>query len=160
MTTVEDRLNEQLNQKEQEIAKLNQQIEDLQCKLRGIKSGWMAHETLDKEQTLPVPRLEIVWFPMGGDDREWSSRHALYRLVYESFWGDVIGVPLGSTSVNGGCRGERPVYRETENTFRIEMPFRDGAHICHDMEKLKLRGFLICEELVQEITGLDAKDRW
>jgi hypothetical protein len=42
------------------------------------------------------------------------------------------------------------------------MPYRDGAHICHDMATFKLPGFLVCGDVVNDISDLAGQPnkRW
>lgn len=150
--TIEQRLAEQLNEKDREIRELTIKIEDLEQSLRGADSQWTLHVRLPKEQTLPLPRLELVWEPDGYVGQEWYERVAKYRLVYRAFWGDVLAIPLGETRVKGGYGTEPPI-----RAGKIEMPFRDGAHICHDMAALRLPGFLVCGDVVENITHLAGK---
>lgn len=157
MKTIEDRLNEQLAAKDQEIERLRGKIEKLEQDLRGAESGWTIHEKLPAEQTLPVPRLEMVALPNGYDGNEWYETIFKYRLVFKALWGDVLAIPLGETSRKGGS-GRRPIYEEgSPYAGRVDMPFRDGAHICHDMGVLKLPGFAICEDVVTDLSNLAGK---
>ena len=161
--TIEERLAEQLDAKDEEIAKLEDRLHELQNQLKTSENGWLAHEKLSQEQTLPVPRLEIEVIAVGrSDEMRWYSREYKYRLVHKAFWGDIIGIPLGHTSSQGGNGQERPVYTIGPHAGKPHMPYRDGAHICHDMEALKLPGFLICEEVVCDISHLAGKPdkRW
>lgn len=159
--TIEERLNEQLNEKDREIDKLEAQIEQLKRDVRSADSGWTIHEKLDSEQTLPVPRLEILILPNGYKDNPWYERICKYRLIYKHFADDVLAIPIGETKVSGGD-GRRPVYVGGPHDGKPEMPHRDGAHICHDMAALKLPGFLICEDVVADISHLAGKpeERW
>lgn len=75
---------------------------------------------------LPVPRLEIRWVEY--DD--WN-RTAFYRLVTRHFLGHLEGYALGATKCNG--RRHDP----------LDLPFRDGAHICHDAQQLNLPAFVV-----------------
>lgn len=150
--TIEQLLADQINEKDCEIRKLHQRIEEMEKDLRGADSGWTLHQTLERQQTLPVPRLELVWEPDGYEGAEWYERVAKYRLVYRAFWDDVLAIPLGETHVKGGSGKQPPIH-----DGKIEMLFRDGAHICHDMAILRLPGFLICGDLVQDISYLAGK---
>ncbi len=54
-------------------------------------------------------------------------------------------VPLGHTKVGGDGR---PQIRGDGS---IRLPFRDGAHIYHDMKQLGLPGFAILEDKVEPL---------
>ncbi len=88
----------------------------------------------EREDTsgLPVPRLELRWIGEPEDtEGEWE-----YNLVANHFAGGLVFYPLGNTEVMGGTSAYLP-------NGRIQLPFRDGAHIKHDMKELKLPGFVI-----------------
>lgn len=162
--TPEQHLAEQLDAKDETIAELEEQIEELTNDLKVAENGWLAHEVLSREQMLPVPRLEIEVIGAGrSDDMKWYTREYRYRMVYRATWGDVLGILLGHTTSQGGGPGqERPIYKEGPHAGKPYMPHRDGAHICNDMAQLKLPGFLICEEVVADISHLAGKPeaRW
>lgn len=161
MKTIEERLNEQLHQKDREIRKLEARIEELERDVRSADAGWTIHAKLDTEQTLPVPRLEIIVEANGYTDNPWYERIYTYRLIYKALWGDVIAIPIGRTTSQGGD-GRRPVFTDGPYAGKVQMPFRDGAQICHDMQALKLPGFLVCEDVVTDISHLADKpqERW
>ncbi len=152
-TTADERLTEMLDQKDAEIDGLREKVDRLTRDVEQAEAGWTMHVQLPKEQALPVPRLELVWEPRGRGDMPWYTRIAKYRLVYRAFWDDVLAVPMGQTKVSGGRGTEPPIGSNGE----IDMPFREGAHICHDMEVLKLPGFRICGDVVQDISHLSGK---
>lgn len=137
--TIEERLNEQLNEREAEISRLCAQIEGLENKLDAISNGWRVGEVLPGEQALPVPRLEIVWQTRHGD---WVECEAAYRLVYRHFLGHIVTLPIGLTRRSGGP-GDRPVRGGV-----VETPYREGSHIRHDAAHLGLPAFAICEGTV------------
>ena len=161
MKTIEDRLNEQLAAKENEIGDLREQIERLKRELTNSANGWTVPIKLDDAQTLPVPRLEISAEPGGPVSEPWRRCVFKYRLVYRAFWDEVLAIPLGRTMRDGG-RGTRPVFDGGPNAGKVEMPHRDGAHICHDMDVFKLPGFLVCEDVTTDISHLAGKphERW
>jgi hypothetical protein len=137
-TTVE-RLEELLNTKDT-------QIETLQAKLQAYKDQeeeenwrWTQHSKSEEKEGLPVPRLEIRWIKLDKNGYNWR---AAYNLVYKHLLGDVILVPMGSTTRNGG-NGKGPI-----RDGKVETPFRDGVHIAHEMLTLKLPGFAICDDTV------------
>jgi len=135
--TLEERLNETINQMEERIAELEEERDHLRHFV-----PWTDHVILKEDIPLglPVPRLEIVWDHEEGS-MEWTAR---YRLVYGHLLDDIVLVPLGQTKVSGRMR--EPV--DADGT--IDLPFRDGAHLHHDCEHLNLRAFVrygshVCE---------------
>ncbi|MGK3995028.1 hypothetical protein [Sorangium sp. So ce1024] len=152
MTAIE-RLESLLNNKDEEIEGLESKIEDLEWKLRVAEGGWTAHEKLEAEQSLPVPRLELVYVPLGErKGYEWSRYEVLYRLVYRHLLGHAMAVPFSRTEISGGS-GDGPPIRKG----KLDLPFRDGAHICNDMGQLKLPGFAVCGERVDDLSHLAGK---
>lgn len=81
MTAIE-RLEGLLDEKDEELRELREQIRDLEARLEGVRDGWTIHVDLPKEQTLPVPRLELVFEPTGSEPAPWQSWVIYYRLVY------------------------------------------------------------------------------
>lgn len=133
------RLEGLLNQKDREIAKLKEKQAE-----RNYEDawGWMKQDTSLELENLPVPRLEIRWArELGG----WGW-FAHYSLVYRFFLGEYIRLPISITRQTGGGRDNAPI-REG----KVTIPFRDGAHIQHDMRQLNLPGFAICEGTVTKL---------
>ena len=91
----------------------------------------------EANQGLPVPRLEIRYRPY--NDHEMVAD---YGLVYEHLLGETYFVTLGSTKIGGGRVMEEG---------HLDLPFRDGAHIVHDMWHLKLRGFVVNGRHIKEV---------
>lgn len=103
---------------------------------------WTRHTQLPEVQSLPVPRLEIEL--IANEDAAYSGTHRWeYRLVYRHLLGDVIGVPLGSTSTTGPLERAEPG----------DTPFRDGVHIRHDAQHLRLPAFSVVRGRVKALSG-------
>ena len=139
MSAAEERLLELLDTKDTEIDQLTEQVEELKQLARGRYGAWTMHEKLPEDQPLPVPRLEMAW----EHEDEWHVV-VLYRLVYRHLLGHCVGVPFGHTRVSGS--GVQPL-----RYGRLDLPFRDGAHIRHDAESLNLPAFLIYEDHVETL---------
>lgn len=135
--TAIERLEEQLNEKDARIEELEEQVRALEGRVDQADAGWSLPEKLPAEQTLPVPRLEMVWQKDGGDS--WYRRVAVYRLVYRHFLGHCMTLPLGRTTVEGGQADGEPI----DHDGKISLPFRDGTHIHHDAAHLKLPAFAV-----------------
>lgn len=87
---------------------------------------------------LPIPRLEIRWERLGR-----YTRIANYFLVYRHLTGEITAIPLGSTRTDGG--------KDPDGPMELRTPFRDGAHMNHDMKHLNLRAFVVADGKYQEI---------
>jgi hypothetical protein len=150
----EKRLEELLDKKDEEIEKLKEQIEEFEMQRdsaeRSDEWRWTYHTVLKKDDVnLPVPRLEMRWVLQ---DEQGYNKICWYYLVYKHLVDDIIKVPLGSTRVNGG--GGSPFYdgrHPTNPTPKLDVPFRDGAHIANEARQLRLPAFVIWEDKVQEI---------
>ena len=122
-----DRLAELLEAKERELADLQESVKEDRDHERW---RWARHVELPKEQTLPVPRLEL-W--MDETESDGYNRIWIYRMVYRHFLGHCVGVPLGSTKQGGPDSANLLDY----------VPFRDGAHINHDAGQFGWPMFII-----------------
>jgi hypothetical protein len=144
-TTAIERLEGLLNEKDAEIENLSKQVEDLEERIRGIRSGWMEHKELPRTQTLPVPRLEMLYEPIHG----WSDYETIYQLVYRHFLGHCVAIPLGRTSINSSSwkNAEPPM----DELGRPHLPFRDGAHIKSDAKHLNVPAFVILGDKVTDL---------
>ncbi len=93
------------------------------------------YEMSEKENgKLPLPRLEIRW-RVGGEGRAtWAI--AEYNLVTRHLCDHIQVTPLGKTESRGGVSGE-------EKCAMLDLPFRDGAHLVHDKEQLKIPGYVV-----------------
>ena len=99
------------------------------------------HRELETDlDPLPVPRLELRCEPVD-DGTEW-----VYSLVYKHFLGHIVFVTVGITRVSG-ARIVEPVDGRT----KLQLPMRDGVHIYHDMKELRLPGFAICGETIEQL---------
>lgn len=137
--TINERLEELLDQKDQEITKLSTELEDLKDKTRAEAWKWAIHTESLELEGLPVPRLEIRYKRTGLACYEWIS-----ALVYKHLTKVVIKVPLGHTKVDRICGVNFvPVSRGEP-----ELPFRDGAHVVSDSMELNLPLFAIVDDMV------------
>ena len=141
--TAIERLEETLNQKDEEIETLRALNSELEQQVRESEAGWSLPVKLSGAQTLPVPRLEIVY--VQDDPESWASWRTLYRLVYRHLLGHCVAIPLGETAIRGG--GDAPPIR----SGKIDLPFRDGAHIRTEARTLRLPAFAVCGDVVESI---------
>jgi len=156
MATVEERMAGLLDAKDAELDQLRTKIEVLQDKLDDEKWRWARH-TKAAEDALPVPRLEIRYRRVSGTWRNpdaWETKEACYNLVYRHLVDGIVTVPLGLTRVDGGT-GAPPVVNG-----EVVLPYRDGAHIYHEMMTLGLPGFAICGDVVTDLGKKDPEYSW
>jgi len=104
---------------------------------------WTIHKNLSEKENmdLPIPRLELKYNNLTDDcyNSEWE-----YYLVYKHLLGDIICVPLGYTKVSGGNKA--PIY-----DGKINLLFRDGAHIKNEAKQLNIPAYVICEGKIELI---------
>lgn len=148
-----DRLTELLDKKDAELGKLEEEVRLLRWQAEEQVGGWARPVELPKEQTLPVPRLEIACKPERGDD--WGDVVWDYRLVYRHMLGYCIGLPLGQTKSRGACTRGAEELLDSDGT--IKLPFRDGAHIHHDMFALALPAYAIVRERMEKLGDGDGE---
>lgn len=139
MATAADKLATLLEAAEEKIADLETQLEAIDDQ---VQWSWTRHEELSKEQTLPVPRLEIVLDDVAAYNRTW-----IYRMIYRHLLDHCVAVPLGRTTQSGG--GTIAI----EN-FESHVPFRDGVHIRSDAKQFGWPMYAVCGDRVVELFPL------
>lgn len=130
-------LHERIAELEGANEQLLEQVQQLEEALDGVREGWR-HRRADASlrDDLPVPRLEIEWWRRDDDPyRRWAE----YRLVARHLTGRLMAVPIGQTRCDGGDGSWPPTCRD-----QLDLPFRDGPHIHHDMAHLELPGYVLC----------------
>lgn len=132
--TVEE-LQRRLVEKEAQLIELQMSVEAMKEFLERAH-----HRELETDlNPLPVPRLELRCNPVD-DATEW-----IYSLVYKHFLGHIVFVTFGITRVSA-AQAVEPV-----DGGKLRLPMRDGAHIYHDMKELRLPGFAICGETIEQL---------
>ncbi len=129
-----EHLTEALSKAKRKIAKLRGKLGRARESLRGCRTEWSLPVVLSNEQTLPVPRLEIVWTT----DANYPEQIADYRMVYRS-WGSVLGVALGRITM-AGYPGD--LIREGN----VRAPFR--VNIDAEADALRLPAYCICGNVI------------
>lgn len=129
--TAADKLADLLEASENKLAELQQQLDEDSDRDRW---GWTQHAELPKEQTLPVPRLEIFYMESESDD---YNRVWLYRMIYRHLLGHCVAVPMGQTKQGGGN------HKVIISKLLDFLPFRDGAHIKHDARAFGWPAFMV-----------------
>lgn len=141
-SSIEERLNDELNEKENIIEKLEEELETIKYH---DEWKWRHIRTLSKEENLglPIPRLEIRYRTI--DD---YNLVADYALVYESLMGETTFCPLSATRCGTSFR-----YLED-----LELPFRNGADIMNEMYILNLPGYRVANGKYKKIDLSDPSD--
>ena len=145
-------LEQVLVERDATIRKLREQIESLEGRLERSSHDWQRHRRIEDDKTLPVPRLELVWEDISEpDETPWTSRTVEYRLVHTHMLGHTVVVPLGFTKIRGG--GYKAPWKMDNG--KPDLPFRDGAHACHDAAHLNLPLYVIAPGERMNVDCLD-----
>lgn len=138
-----EHLQDLLNIRNARIRELEEEKRTLENRIRGFKMGWMEHVELTEEQTLPVPRLEIlIW----QDEEAYPTHGWRYRLVYKHWTDDIVAVPLGHTTSS-----YPNLWPPRDRDGKLEPPRRDGFHIRCDANRLNLPAFIVAGDEVQVV---------
>ncbi len=133
MTTVE-RLEQILNDKDAEIAKLKEERDEA---VFAAKSRWTMHEVSSAEEDksgLPIPRLEMSFRSLSVDHYEVEM---VTFLVFRHYQGDlVVRVPLRRTTSSGGSS-------RWNVSGSFDLPMHDGPALFHDIEHLRLPAYAV-----------------
>lgn len=141
----EEILIEKIKNLEGKLSAAGERISELEERVRGSEFAWLLDSHVNDDETLPIPRLEIEWVRA----KQCPGIHvARYRMVLAHLNGEVYALPMGQTTTQG--RADAPWPPE----FRgyLQLPYRDGAHIHHDMNHLGLRAFVRCAGRVEELS--------
>lgn len=146
---LEERLNEIIEEKEDQIIELEKKVEELENNADMSRLSWQMHFAFKNEgifANLPYPRLEMRLNRLSKDN--WYSIEWLYGLVYKhdtDTHNDVLYfVPLGRTTSNGSDATFQN-WVEEDNT--LQLPFRDGRHIYAESLAFNMPAYIICPEM-------------
>lgn len=125
------------------IEKKNERIQELEEKLEKMeyKDAWawrhLREMTEEENLNLPLPRLELRY-------RSHSKyTHIVdYGLVQRHLCGEIMFIPISSTKIDG-------------KVVKLSTPYRDGAHMYHDMDAFDMRGFVVDGTDVRELSFQD-----
>lgn len=142
--STEERLQELLDAKDEEIDQLRQDLAKQRDEgrrdkglIESLEGGWCVpnHDGEDIPE-LPLPRLEYRWYQMYENQEDWSSYRVVYQLVIKHLTERIVEIPLGVTTCRGHSGDKTPPWK---SEFRpAELPYRDGAHGHHDAAHLGL----------------------
>jgi len=125
-------LEERIEELTRELEETTDKLTEARHVIAGSENGWRSPVDVQDDESLPIPRLEMVFEP--SPTKGWRQHVAMYRLVIRHLRGNLQAIPLGSTRVSGGD-GSLPGMED--------LPMRDGAHIHHDTEHLRLPAFVL-----------------
>jgi len=130
--TLLERLNDQIGDLEDTNLQLKEKIADQK---HFSDWHWRHIRQLSEEENLglPLPRLEIRY------RKDNYNSYADYGLVTRHFAKHIDFTPMSSTRVS------------KDYADKLTLPNRDGAHIIHDKESLKLPAYIVFEEKFKEI---------
>ncbi len=149
--TLEERLNEIIEEKDDKIQELENRIEQLEGEADLTRVSWQRHFAFKNEgvlSSLPYPRLEMRLNRVSKDN--WYSIEWLYGLVYRHDTdtynenATLYFVPLSKTTSNGGDT----TFQHWQNKDgSLQLPFRDGRHIYIESLALNLPAYISCPEM-------------
>lgn len=145
-----ERLLQQLEERDAELERMSIELQELTERVDGTRWGWaLTRAYKDDLEGLPIPRLEMSMSKLLWSDGRWTGDVEWnYYLVYRHFTGDLLMKPFGHTRSHGNNM-EWP----REHKGRLALPIRDGAHIHHDSELLKLPAFVRCGDRVEALSS-------
>lgn len=152
MKTIEERLNETIEEKELKIEELQEKIEALENNSDLQNLAYQMHEYFKEtelQKKLPVPRLEMRFKrdKFSIDNNNWYNVTWKYGIVYkhyaETHNDTMLFIPLGQTTSNGGDGTFNNFFRGG----KLNTPFRDGVHIFAASKLFNLPAYIICEEM-------------
>lgn len=145
--TIEERLNEQIDEKDDQIQELENRIDELESRLDHGRWQWQQHEAFENDelsQQMPFPRLEMRLIRRSKDN--WYSVEYLYGLVYKHYsdlYNNMLRfIPFSLTISEGG----KDTFESRLVNGELPLPFRDGTHIRSESALLNLPAFIICRE--------------
>jgi len=144
--TLEDRLNEVLSEKEDEIENLKNKLDEAKDQLDYHKWKWERHRYLDNDEFykgIPCPRLEMIIEEVDEFNFEY-----VYGFVYRPFWfewdfpGKLQFIPISLTKTSNGRGGLQSLLYDN----KLQLPIRDGLHIKADAYIFNLPAYISIRE--------------
>lgn len=156
--TLEERLNEIIEEKDAEIANLTQKIDDLEDKLDISSISWQKQEIFEENdfnRNMPYPRLEMRL--RQEHKGNWFRVQYHYGLVYRHYSNTgsdkvfLLFIPISITSCGGGRDNSLNSWM---HNGELTLPYRDGVHIKSESRVFNLPAFITCEQenIIQMIT--------
>lgn len=153
--SVEERLNDIISEKENEINSLEDKIASLEHQLDYHKWSWCRHQIIEDDEfykDIPYPRLEM--FLKRISENSWYEIEWVYGIVYKHFSdagynNKLLFIPFSQTNSRGGGKDFTSHFHDG----KLELPFRDGLHIKTEAQVLNLPAYISCREngIIQKI---------
>ena len=99
-----------------------------------------------KSLGLPLPRLQLTWAKI--DPNNWFCRYDLLIPTREHDGRNEAGHGFTFAPVGGTRVGTESL---PDKWGKIDTPFRDGAHIRWDSERLGMRAFVVYSDKYEEL---------
>ena len=151
MKTIEERLNELIEKKENKIEELEAKIYQMELNSNLENLKYQMHEYFketEMQKKLPVPRLEMRFKRVnnGRGDDNWYNVVWHYGIVYKHYGethnDTMLFIPFSQTTSNGGDG----TFGYHFHNGKLNLPFRDGVHIFAESKLFNLPAYIICEE--------------
>lgn len=148
---LEERLNEIIEEKDDQINDLENKVELLEARLDYANHVWQHHFSFQEDEfydQMPYPRLEMRLRRLSKDN--WYNIEWVYGLVYKhvtdtfSESKTLLFIPFSRTTSSGGT-GELS-WRIKEGN-KLDLPHRDSLHIYIESLMLKIPAYIVCEEM-------------
>lgn len=145
--TLTERLNQQLEEKDETIQELEEKIESLERQFDFNMLTWQMHRAFENDdfsKQMPYPRLEMRLNRVSLDN--WYAIEWTYGLVYKHY-SDTSDemlrfIPFSRTDSSGGSG-------KFENWLcggKLSQPHRDRFHIRSEAMLLNLPAYIVCRE--------------
>jgi hypothetical protein len=139
MSTLAERLNKVIEEKEEKIQELQDEASNLRHRLEVAGEFPQAPSPRDTEK-MEVPRLEMVYIP--SKRQGWGDYLVIQRLVYQHFLGHLDWCGIDWTRVSPG-RSDQDGPAQYDG--KVDLPFRSGAHLHANSVLLKMPAYTVIE---------------
>lgn len=146
--TLEERLNDMLEEKDSKIQTLEAEVEKLKWQNDLSQLTWQIHQSFQNDEfskQMPFPRLEMRLERLSPNN--WYSIKWIYGLVYKHYSDTqndtLLFIPFSQTTSRGGNGAFESHLVEGK---MLELPFRDGVHIYVEGILFGLPAYIICRE--------------
>lgn len=129
------------------VRRLSETVKNLKDEVQ--ENSWQSVRVATSDNiSLPLPRLEMRWVPTDG---KWDRYRVEYYLVKAHLLGEIREIPLGETTSSRFGEGKPWVIPGYDPTERVDLPYRDGAHLCFDAYHLGLPAYGVTPDGVFKI---------
>lgn len=150
--TIEERLNDTISEKDEEIEKLQSKINYLEFQIDFNTRAWELNQYLDIPdfmEHLHFPRLEMHFEKIGDYRYRW-----IYGLAFQPYWIKIdrkninkyYFTPFHETTTSSNVFGNDFTRLSVKDILFQILPMYDGMNIRYDSLKLKLPVYFIYKE--------------